>query len=134
MQVYKRILVTMDCSPVDQVIVDHVALLARQNEATVTLLHVVHSHTLDQDRTLREQAWDILNDHAASLRGNGIDASALLRSGEPETEILAEIEENGYDLVAMATHGHTLMAAMLLGSVSRTVKRNIQIPLLLLKG
>ncbi len=134
MQVYRKILVTMDCSPVDEVIVEHVALLARQNEAQVVLLHVVHSHTLDQDRTQRERALGVLNDHVENLKAQQIDATALLRSGEPEEQILAEVEENDYDLIAMATHGHTMMAAMLLGSVSRKLKQNLKIPLLLLRG
>jgi len=134
MQVYKKILITMDCSPVDDAIVEHVAALARQNDARVFLLHVVHSHTLDQDRTLRQQAETALKAHLESLLQQGIDASIVLRSGEPETEILAEIEGNDYDLVAMALHGHTFMADFLLGSVSRSLKHSIRVPLLLLRG
>lgn len=134
MQVYKKILVTMDCSPVDEAIVRHVTALAQQNKAKVVLLHVVHSHTLDQDRTLRQQAEAALTTHLENLKGQGIDASFVLRSGEPENEILAEIEEKDYDLVAMALHGHTFMADFLLGSVSRSLKHSIRIPLLLLRG
>ena len=58
----------------------------------------------------------------------------VLRSGEPETEILAEVKSSDYDLVAMALHGHTFMADALLGSVSRSLKHSIRIPLLLLRG
>jgi len=134
MQVYKKILVTMDCSPVDAAIVEHIAPLALQNKATVHLLHVVHSHTLDQERALREQAQTALKTHLDTLEGQGIEAAIVLRSGEPETEILAEVEENGYDLVAMALHGHTFLADALLGSVSRSLKHALRIPLLLLRG
>jgi len=56
----------------------------------------------------------------------------VLRSGEPDTEILAEIEQHDYDLVAMATHGHSFIGDMLFGSVSRTLKHRIRIPLLLI--
>jgi nucleotide-binding universal stress UspA family protein len=134
MQVYKKILVTMDCSPVDDVIVRHVAALAQQNRAEVHLLHVVHSHTLDQDRILREQAESSLKAHLENLVRLGIKANIVLRSGEPEEEILAEVENSDYDLVAMALHGHTFMADALLGSVSRSLKHSIRIPLLLLRG
>jgi nucleotide-binding universal stress UspA family protein len=134
MQVYKKILVTMDCSPVDDVIVRHVAALAMQNRAEVHLLHVVHSHTLDQDRTLREKAETALKVQLESLVRQGIKAGIVLRSGEPEKEILAEVESSDYDLVAMAVHGHTFMADALLGSVSRSLKHSIRIPLLLLRG
>ena len=113
MQVYKKILVAMDCSSVDDAIIEHVSALALQNNAQVYLLHVVHSHTLDQDRALRERR-------------------IVIRSGEPDAEILEEIEEKDYDLMAMATHGHTFIGDILFGSVSRTLKHRISIPLLLI--
>lgn len=132
MQVYKKILVTMDCSPVDDAIIEHVSALAVQNQAKVFLLHVVHSHTLDQDRVLHKEAEESLKSHCETLRGKGIDVSILIKSGEPDKEILAEISGTDYDLVAMATHGHTFIGDMLFGSVSRTLKHKISTPLLLI--
>ena len=132
MQVYKSILVAMDCSAVDDVIVEHVAALALQNHAQVCLLHVVHSHTLDQDRALRERAEEALKARCEALQARGVEARVAIRSGEPDAEILAEIAEKDYDLVAMATHGHSFFGDFLFGSVSRTLKHKISIPLLLI--
>ena len=132
MQVYRKILVTMDCSSVDDAIIEHVSPLALQNDAQVVLLHVVHSHTLDQDRVLRELAEASLKARHKILQDHGIDVRIVIRSGEPDTEILAEIEEKGYDLVAMATHGHSFIGDILFGSVSRTLKHRIDTPLLLI--
>jgi nucleotide-binding universal stress UspA family protein len=133
MQVYKKILVAMDCSSVDDSIIEHVSALALQNNAQVYLLHVVHSHTLDQDRALHELAETCLRSRCKLLQARGIDAHIVLRSGEPDTEILEEIAGKDYDLVAMATHGHTFLGDILFGSVSRTLKHKISIPLLLIK-
>jgi nucleotide-binding universal stress UspA family protein len=132
MQVYKKILVAMDCSSVDDVIIEHVSALALQNNAQVYLLHVVHSHTLDQDRSLRELAQASLKSRYEILQAKGIEAHIVIRSGEPDTEILEEIEGKDYDLVAMATHGHSFIGDVLFGSVSRTLKHRISIPLLLI--
>jgi nucleotide-binding universal stress UspA family protein len=132
MQVYKKILVTMDCSPVDDAIIEHVSALALQNNARVYLIHVVHSHTLDQDRALREHAEASLKFRCETLQAKGIEAHFLIRTGEPDPEILNEIEEKDYDLVAMATHGHSFIGDILFGSVSRTLKHSISIPLLLI--
>jgi universal stress protein A len=134
MQVYKKILVAIDCSPVDEAIVEHVSALARQNNAEVYLLHVVHSHTLDQDRVLREESEATLKSYRETMQARGIAAFSLIRSGEPDEEILKEIEGKDYDLVAMATHGHTFIGDLLFGSVSRKLKHKINIPLLLLKA
>jgi nucleotide-binding universal stress UspA family protein len=133
MQVYKKILVAMDCSAVDDAIIEHVSALALQNNAKVHLIHVVHSHTLDQDRTLRELAEASLKSSCELLKNRGIDVLRVIRSGEPEAEILKEIEGKDYDLVAMATHGHSFIGDILFGSVSRTLKHKISIPLLLIK-
>ena len=132
MQVYKKILVAMDCSSVDDAIVEHVSALALQNNAEVYLLHVVHSHTLDQERALREAAEASLKSHRETLQARGIDSHVLIRSGEPDEEILKEIEGEDYDLVAMATHGHSFLGDILFGSVSRTLKHKISTPLLLI--
>ena len=132
MQVYKKILVAMDCSSVDDAIVEHVSALALQNNAEVYLLHVVHSHTLDQERALREAAEASLKSHRETLQARGIDSYVLIRSGEPDEEILKEIEGEDYDLVAMATHGHSFLGDILFGSVSRTLKHKISTPLLLI--
>ena len=134
MQIYKKILVTMDCSEVDRPIVEHVAALALQNKAHVVLLHVVHAHSLDQDRALHDKASTALDACLADLLAQGVEVNAVVRSGEPDTEILREIESGGYDLVAMATHGHTLIGDILFGSVSESLKHKITIPLLLLKS
>lgn len=134
MQLYKRILVTLDCSPVDEVIITHVTELALQNRAELTLLHVVHSHTLDQDRVLRQQANEALQTYQQKIDEQGIAVRKVIRRGEPDQEILKEIEKHDYDLVAMATHGHSFIGDILFGSVSRTLKHKIDIPLLLIKG
>ena len=133
MQVYTRILVAIDCSPVDEAIVAHVSILAQQNKAQVILLHVIHAHTLDQDRALRTKARKTLALYKERLEGESVKTTVLLRNGEPDREILKELEDPRYDLMAMATHGHTFIGDLLFGSVSRTLKHRINIPLLLLK-
>ncbi len=133
MKLYKEILVAIDCSAVDETIIEHVSALALQLGATLHLLHVVHSHTLDQERYFREQSINILERYRNQLQAEGIEARTVIRSGEPEKEILREIEENGYDLLAMALHGHRLPERILFGSVSRTLREKITIPLLLIK-
>jgi nucleotide-binding universal stress UspA family protein len=134
MQVYKKILVTMDCSAVDEAIIQHVSALALQNHAKVYLLHVVHSHTLDQQRVLHQEAESVLGSYRAALQAQGIETDILIRSGEPGPEILEEIAGGHYDLVAMGTHGHTFIGDVLFGSVSKRLKHKISIPLLLLKS
>jgi len=132
-QIYKKILVTIDCSDVDGPILTHVGALAQQNNAQVVLMHVIHAHTLDQDRVLRDKSSLAMENYLARMKGLGVDARSIIKSGEPEDEILKEVETGDYDLVAMATHGHNFLGDILFGSVSDSLKHKISIPLLLLK-
>ncbi len=133
MQLYKKILLTIDCSDADKPIIDHVLTLAQQNNAEVTLIHVIHAHTLDQDRALRDKAATVMAQCLETMQAGGIEAHALIKAGEPEMVILQEIDSGTYDLVAMATHGHNLLGDILFGSVSSSLKHKISIPLLLLR-
>ncbi|NTW68811.1 MAG: universal stress protein [Chlorobiaceae bacterium] len=134
MHIYRDILVAIDCSPADETVISHVSSLAIKLGSVVHLLHVVHSHTLDQNRDLRAQAVTLLNRYREKMLTDGIDTRVIIRSGEPEHEILRETEENRYDLLAMAAHGHRLPERILFGSVSRTVRKKITLPLLLINA
>jgi universal stress protein A len=134
MGVYRKILVPLDCSEVDEAIVCHVAALAKSEGATVVLAHVVHSHTLDQDRALKERALACTRRHEAELKAMGVPTETLLLSGEPEVELVQAINAGDYDLIAMATHGHRFFLDLLLGSVSDHLKHKVSVPLLLVRG
>jgi universal stress protein A len=134
MQSYRNILVALDGSASDDALIAQVSALAAPLGAKVHLLHVAHSHTLDQERTLREQAAEFLERHRAVMEQQGIVVDVLVISGEPDREILREIEERQYDMLALAAHGHSLLGRILFGSVSRSLRNKITIPLLLVKG
>jgi nucleotide-binding universal stress UspA family protein len=134
MGMYKNILLTLDCSPVDDVIINHVRDLAQIHKSTVTLVHIVHSHTLDQDRALHETASAVMAETEKIFKDAGIPVRVILKGGEPERELLRVLDEGEYDLIAMATHGHHFFLDLLFGSVSDTLKHKTSIPLLLIKA
>jgi len=133
-QLYEKILVTIDCSTVDDVIVDHIATLAEIHESSVFLVHAIHAHTRDEDQALNERARKHLERHTTTLLERGIKTQVILKNGEPYPVIAAEIASGEYDLVAMATHGHGPIGDFLYGSVSDKLKHTIDVPLLLIKA
>jgi nucleotide-binding universal stress UspA family protein len=100
----------------------------------VNLIHIVHSHTRDEDRALDDSARKCLEKHASALAGQGIEVRQIIKKGEPCPALLNEIEKGGYDLVAMATHGHGMIGDFIYGSVSERIKHSITVPLLLIKA
>ncbi|MBN1696746.1 MAG: universal stress protein [Spirochaetales bacterium] len=134
MDLYRKILLTIDLSSADDAVMDHVCSLAKIHRSEVVLLHVVHSHTLDQHRFMTDKAAPYLDEKKARLEKEGIPAGIIMRHGEPEKEILKEIDGGSYDLVAIGTHGHGFFLDFLFGSVSDCIKHKTNIPVLLIRG
>jgi len=134
MSVYDRILVPLDGTDTDDVVLEHVAKLAAVCKAEVTLLRVAHYHTRDQRTCELDDADADVARAAELLRSRGITVHTLVRAGEPREVIVQQASELRPDLVAMATHGHGWAKRVVLGSVADHVQHNTDVPLLLLRG
>ncbi len=136
---YKTILVTLEATPTDRAIIDHVKQLAALMQSRVVLLHVADgwaARTYGPDAVSPEVAADraYLGDVQKEFRAAGVPTEAELAFGEPAKEILKWVRERGCDLVAMSTHGHGFVGDLFLGSTSRNVRHAISVPVLLLKA
>lgn len=59
---------------------------------------------------------------------------AVLREGDPATEILAAAEEMNAAMIVMGTHGRTGLAHLFLGSVAEKVVRKSKVPVLTVRA
>jgi universal stress protein A len=135
MTAFENILLLIDCSPADQEVIKVIKKMMYESHSKLTLVHVIHSHTLDQQRDLREKATACLEGYKKEFIDSGItNTEILFLSGEPEEQLVKLIKEGTYDLVAMGTHGHKGIQDLLYGSVSTTLKHHVDTPLLLVKG
>jgi nucleotide-binding universal stress UspA family protein len=134
MALYTRILVPLDGSAIDEALLEHVAEIARLTGAEVVLLRVAHYHTRDTMAHEVEEAEELLARAAEELSGKDVKVQTLVGRGEVAGEIVAQAESLHTDLIAMATHGHGLVARTVLGSVAEDVRHHTSVPLLLLKG
>jgi universal stress protein A len=62
------------------------------------------------------------------------DVRSFVLSGTPYATILSTLEEDGYDLVVMGTHGRSGLSHVLLGSVAERVVRHAPCPVLTVRG
>ena len=136
---YKTILVTLDSTPTDQAIIEHIKQLARFTQGRVVLLHVADgwaARFYGPDAVSPEITEDIayLEKVRKEFESVGIPAEAELAYGEPSTEIVKWVDQKGCDLVAMSTHGHRLLADVLLGATVTRVRHSVSVPVLLLKA
>jgi len=136
---YNKILVTLDATPTDRAILDHVKPLAKWAKSRVVLLHVADgwaARTYGPDAVSREITEDTayLEKIRAEFQTEGISAVAELAYGDPATEIVKWVRQKGCDLVAMSTHGHRFLADIFLGTTASRVQHSIRVPVLLLRA
>jgi nucleotide-binding universal stress UspA family protein len=136
---YKTILVTLDGTPTDRAIIEHVKSLAQLAQSRVVLLHVADgwaARTFGADAISPEITEDMayLQKIRSEFEAAGIAAEAELAYGDPPKEIVKWVKQKGCDLVAMSTHGHRFLADLFLGTTSRHVRHSISVPVLLLRA
>jgi len=139
---YQRILVPVEHSDFDEVILQHVRKLARAcNDASIVLIHVAdgwaarninqldlrESEEMKSDREYIEAIAD-------DLEKDGYKAEAILAGGDPAKEIADCAEREKCDLIAMATHGHRGLSDVIRGSVASELRHITMVPVLMLRG
>jgi nucleotide-binding universal stress UspA family protein len=140
----QTILVGLDGSPLAETILPFLELLAKKTGAGIALFHVVPVPTeiirrgndagvdqLLQTARLRAEAY--LAEHRRRLSGAGLRVSAEVVIGQPARGIVEHAERNGFDLIALATHGRSGVDRWAHGSVTDQVLHSTKIPLLLIR-
>lgn len=159
---YNRILVTVDGSVLSETILPEVQRLVSGTDCEVVLLIVrevprgvsedehdrlmmlgtapamVPGHEQRETRDqamegIRDEAINYLESLAAPLRSSGVPVRITVHFGSPTDLIVRAAEEEGADLIAMATHGNTGLRRMIFGSVASQVVENTNKPVLLVR-
>jgi len=138
---YERILVPLENTEYDEVILAHVRKLARLCGSTIVLIHVADGWAARNIRELHlRESEEMKSDHeyietiADALEAEGYKVEALLAGGDPAREIAAAGEREKCDLVAMATHGHRGLSDVLRGSVANELRHISMLPVLMVRG
>jgi nucleotide-binding universal stress UspA family protein len=136
---YDTILLTLDASPTDRAIIDHIKSLAGIMHSRVMLLRVATSVPAQWSGANAggeevEKIRKYLEQIRAEFQAAGIAAQAEIAYGDPVKEIVKFVEERECNLLAMGTHGHRLLGDLLLGTTASRVQHSISIPVLLLRS
>ena len=136
---YDTILLTLDGTPTDRAIIEHVKQLAKLAGSSLVLLHVADgwaARTYGRDAVSPEITEDTayLQKVRDEFQAQGISAQAELAYGDPVSEIVRWVKDKGCDLVAMSTHGHRFFADLFLGTTASRVQHSISVPVLLLRA
>ena len=142
---FKRILITLDGSPLSEQSLEKAVQIAETLQAELTLLRVVTpllksyragmasvSVIETTEKQLVEMAQTYLDDIAAGIQGKGFSVHTVTELGTPYRKIVNYVEEHDIDLVVMTTRGETGLTRWLLGSVTDHVVRGVSIPVLVI--
>jgi nucleotide-binding universal stress UspA family protein len=135
---YKTILLTLDGTPTDRAIIEHIKQLAKLTQGRVVLLHVADGYaarTFGPDAISPEITEDTayLEKVRTEFQSAGIPADAELAYGDPPKEIVKWVGQKCCDLIAMAGHGHRLFGDIFHGSTITQVRHKTTIPILLVR-
>ena len=141
----KRILYPTDFSQYSLTALTFAIGLAQQNNAQLFCLHVVEMPReeylrgdymvplnvphVPEDKVLRTARVRLERFVAENLSEIDKITSRVL-VGVPFAEIVRYARDQSIDLIVMGTHGHTALAAMLIGSVAEKVVRKAPCPVL----
>lgn len=137
---YHRILVPLENTRTDRVIVAHVRTLARHCGASVVLIHVADGFAArnmaqldlrESEEMRRDRAY--LDTVCEELVADGLACEAVLACGNPADEISAAASREGADLIAMATHGHRGINDLIRGSVASELRHRTMVPVLMVR-
>lgn len=138
---FQRILVPLEHTPTDDTILGYLRPLARECQAALVLIHVADGWVARniQQLDLRESEemkddFAYLDHLCGELRNEGFTVEAVLAAGDPAREIAAAAEREHCDLIAMATHGHRLLADVVRGSVASELRHITMVPILMVRA
>lgn len=141
---YRKILVPLDGSARAERILPHVEGLARNAPCKVRLLQVVEPilevnadlfvpHG-EQFTAAMKSAQTYVESVARRMTEQGIAAKGWAISGDVVGTICKVAEQEGAELIAMASHGRTGAARVFYGSVASGVLHRIDRPLLIIRS
>lgn len=145
---YKKILVPLDGSELAEKALPHAVALAKGTGAEVTLLTVIHltlgatgakleaipEAAAERRAALRAEGTLYLEKVQRDLKSQGVTAHIATREGDVAAEIITYAEQEGFDLVAMATHGRSGIDRFVMGSIAEKVLRGTIKPVLLIRA
>jgi nucleotide-binding universal stress UspA family protein len=145
---YKRILVPVDGSATASAGLREAIALAKGQDASLHLVHVLDYHALamagleggaymdDLAASLKQSGQRILERAEQLARKSGVKASGVLLEspGGPAADaIVRQAKKSKADLIVIGTHGRRGLRRMLMGSDAEQVVRGSPVPVMLVR-
>ncbi|MDY6911396.1 MAG: universal stress protein [Chloroflexota bacterium] len=142
---YRKILVPLDGSELAECVLPHVkAIGSGCDVGEAVLMEVIEPIPTraedggDRINALQDASESVAREYLAEqqtkLASGGLKVSSEVVWGKPADTIIDFAENNGVDLVMIATHGRSGVSRWVFGSVAEKVLRSSHVPLLLVRS
>ena len=147
---FKKILVTTDFSEAGDHAIAHAFRMAADHNAEVLLCHVIETLVAPNPLYAYYYPSELMSPEIRARAESDARAALLQRvpqdkplsdvphrtvvvHGMPADEIIRAAEEHGADLIVIATHGHTGLKHLFMGSVAERVIRHVHCAVLVVR-
>lgn len=136
---FKQIVVPVDFSDCSLDALEYGTYIAKDFDASLTLLHVLESVAYDDDPMLARHGRLMdgidsqLRSYARAIQSVGVSVRQFIRDGVPADTILECGRTSDCDLIVMGTHGRRGISHVMWGSVAEAVLRRSTCPVLAVK-
>ena len=139
---FKKILFPTDFSKIAEYTLDYAVSMAEKFNARLHLIHVVdesvdvtgfyipHSSVEAEEVDMVKTAEKALTKLCKLKLGGFTEYETKVLEGVPHKEIVKYLNENGIDLLIMGTHNKKGIEQLLLGSITKSVYKEVSCPVL----
>ena len=139
---YKKILVPLDGSPLAEAVLPHAQALAKSEGAEIVLLRIAITpdpNFFHRDEgegrqitdAIDKEALDYMDTEVAKLQNEGAKVTSITRDGRIPDTILEVAEETHADVIAMSTRAPLGLQRLLGGDAAEEVVHAAHIPVML---
>ncbi len=129
----KKILVTTDLSPFSLAAMEYATSLGTLYSSRIYLLYVPDGKEGQAQPKTEEEAGKALEEFVRTNVSSDTRLVQVVRKGVPVEEINRFSQEEGIDLIIIASHGRTGLRHMVMGSVAERIVRLCTVPVLTIK-
>lgn len=139
----RKILAPLDFSKSSDKALKYASALAIQFQAALVLVHVVEFSFVGSEfgaielsqieADMRENARKQLEALKQKLVDPRLETKIIIASGRPSIEIIETARDEAADLIVIASHGHSSLAHVILGSTVERVVRHATSPVLVVR-
>jgi len=131
---YKHIGVAVELTEGDAEVISEGLSLAKAHKAKLTLLHIIDSPGTmvygEEEGSLHSRADKMyLEELAREIEEQDLPVETSLRYGNPAEQIIKAVEEEGFEMLVLGSHGHQGFADIIFGQTVDSVRHSIDIPI-----